>query len=101
MTAAAGWEARPAVSVVVPCYNGGRFLDGLMRSLARQTFRDFEIVIVDDGSRDPETLARLDALGDAARVIHQANAGPSAARNAGVCAARADILFMLDCDDTI
>jgi len=94
-------QARPAVSVVVPCYNGGRFIDALMRSLARQTFRDFEIVIVDDGSRDADTLAKLSALGDAARVVRQDNAGPSAARNAGVRAARADILFMLDCDDTI
>ena len=96
-----GREARPAVSVVVPCYNGGRFLDALMRSLARQTYRDFEIVIVDDGSRDPATLHKLSALGGAARVIRQDNAGPSAARNAGVRAARAYVLFMLDCDDTI
>ena len=100
-TSGTGRAAGPAVSVVVPCYNGGRFLDALMRSLARQTFRDFEIVIVDDGSRDPETLRKLATLGEAARVIHQANAGPSAARNAGVRAARGGILFMLDCDDTI
>jgi glycosyltransferase involved in cell wall biosynthesis len=92
---------RPAVSVVVPCYNGGRFLDGLMASLAHQTFRDFEIVIVDDGSTDPQTLSKLAEIGDRARVIRQDNRGPSAARNAGVRAARADILFMLDCDDTI
>ena len=96
-----GREARPAVSVVVPCYNGGRVRDALMRSLTRQTYRDFEIVIVDDGSRDPATLHKLSALGGAARVIRQDNAGPSAARNAGVRAARADVLFMLDCDDTI
>jgi glycosyltransferase involved in cell wall biosynthesis len=100
-TSERGREARPAVSVVVPCYNGGRFLDALMRSLTRQTYRDFEIVIVDDGSRDPATLHKLSALGGAARVIRQDNAGPSAARNAGVRAARADVLFMLDCDDTI
>ena len=100
-TSGSGRAAGPAVSVVVPCYNGGRFLAALMRSLARQTFRDFEIVIVDDGSRDPETLRKLAAQGDAALVIHQANAGPSAARNAGVRAARGGILFMLDCDDTI
>jgi len=91
----------PAVSVIVPCYNGGRFLDGLMGSLDRQTFRDFEIVIVDDGSTDPETLRKLASLGDRARVIRQENGGPSVARNRGVREARADILFMLDCDDTI
>lgn len=91
----------PAVSVVVPCYNGGRFLDGLMESLRRQTFRDFEIVIVDDGSDDPETLRKLTALDDRARVIRQDNRGPSAARNTGVAYARADIVALIDCDDAV
>jgi glycosyltransferase involved in cell wall biosynthesis len=92
---------RPAVSVVVPCYNAGRFLDGLVDSLARQTFRDFEIIIVDDGSDDEETLRKLAALGGRARVFHQDNRGPSAARNAGIAQARADIVALLDCDDTV
>lgn len=92
---------RPAVSVIVPCYNGGRFLDGMMASLARQTFRDFEIVVIDDGSTDELTVRKLAALEPVARVIRQDNLGPSAARNSGIRAARADILFMLDCDDTV
>lgn len=91
----------PAVSIVVPCYNGGRFLDGLMASLDRQTFRDFETIIIDDGSTEPETLQKLAALQGRARVIRQENGGPSSARNHGAREARADILFMLDCDDTI
>jgi glycosyltransferase involved in cell wall biosynthesis len=94
-------QPHPAVSIVVPCFNGGRFLDALMISLARQTFRDFEIIIVDDGSTDEVTPRRLAALRDKARLIRQNNRGPSAARNSGARAARADILFMLDCDDTI
>ncbi len=93
--------ARPAVSVIVPCYNGGRFLDRLMESLAQQTFRDFEVVIVDDGSDDRDTLRRLAALNGRARVSYQDNKGPSAARNAGIRMARADIVFMLDCDDMV
>jgi glycosyltransferase involved in cell wall biosynthesis len=91
----------PAVSVVVPCYNGGRFLDALMTSLTHQTFQDFEVIIVDDGSTDQETLRKLDALALRAHVLHQDNRGPSAARNSGIRVARADILFMLDCDDII
>jgi glycosyltransferase involved in cell wall biosynthesis len=91
----------PAVSIVVPCYNGGRFLDGLMASLESLTFPDYEIVIVDDGSHDPETLRKLDALAGRARVIRQDNKGPSAARNTGIAAARAEIVAMLDCDDTV
>lgn len=99
--AVAGASPSPAVSIVVPCYNGGRFLDGLMASLARQTFRDFELIIIDDGSRDAETLRKLAALESRVRVIRQPNGGPSAARNTGVRAAHADLLFMLDCDDTL
>ncbi len=102
-------SSAPAVSIVVPCFNGGRFLDGLLASLARQTFRDFEVVIVDDGSTDELTLRKLaalqdtlrDSLPDRVRVIRQANRGASAARNTGAREARADLLFMLDCDDTI
>lgn len=85
----------------MPCYNGGRFLDALMASLARQTLRDFEVVLVDDGSTDDETHRKLATLEDRVRLIRQENRGPSAARNTGGRAARADILFMLDCDDTI
>jgi len=94
-------EPRPAVSVVVPCYNGGHFLDRLMASLARQAFRDFEIVIVDDGSDDEETRRKLAALEGRARVIHQDNRGLSAARNTGIRAARAELVMPLDCDDAI
>jgi len=100
-TSAGGVSATPAVSVVVPCFNGGRFLDSLMASLACQTFRDFEVVIVDDGSSDPQTLRKLLALEGRATVIRQMNRGPAAARNTGIRRARADIVFALDCDDTI
>jgi len=91
----------PAVSIIVPCFNGGRFLDGLMASFAQQAFHDFEIVIVDDGSNEEETLRKFAALEGRVRVIRQENKGPSSARNHGIRAARADIVFMLDCDDTI
>lgn len=90
----------PAVSVVVPCYNGARFIDQLMVTLAAQTFRDFETIIVDDGSGE-ETRAKLVTLGSAAQVIHQVNQGPGAARNTGIKAARAGIILALDCDDQL
>ncbi len=91
----------PAVSVVVPCFNGGRFLDGLLTSLARQTFRDFDIIIVDDGSDDEATLHKLASLEDQVRVIHQANGGLSAARNTGIRASASRLVLPLDCDDMI
>jgi GT2 family glycosyltransferase len=93
--------ARPAVSVVVPCYNGGRFVAQLLDSLRGQTFRDFEIIIIDDGSTDPATISILDAIDPSVRLIRQPNKGLSAARNAGIAAAGADVVMPLDCDDRI
>ena len=88
----------PAVSIVVPCYNGGRFIDELLQTFARQTFRDFEVIIVDDGSNE-ETRAKLATLDPAIRVLRQDNQGPGAARNTGFQVARAPIILPLDCDD--
>jgi glycosyltransferase involved in cell wall biosynthesis len=92
---------RPAVSVVIPCYNGGKFLATLLDSLAKQTFRDFEIIIVNDGSNDPLTLDRLDALRGTVRVVDQANRYLPGARNTGFREASADFILPLDCDDTL
>jgi glycosyltransferase involved in cell wall biosynthesis len=90
----------PAVSIVVPCFNGGRFIDQLLVSLDRQTLRDFELIIVDDGSRD-DTRAKLATLDKSIKVILQDNLGPGAARNAGIAQARAPIILAHDCDDTL
>lgn len=91
----------PRVSVVVPCYNGGQFLDGLLASLAAQTFRDFEIVIVDDGSNQTDTCTKLASLNSAVRLIRQDNAGLPAARNTGFRESRGEFVLPLDCDDTL
>jgi len=91
----------PAISVVVPCYNGGCFLDQLLGSLAAQTFRDFEIVMVDDGSTDLPTQNKLASLDGAVRIIRQANRGLASARNTGFREARATFVVPLDCDDTL
>jgi glycosyltransferase involved in cell wall biosynthesis len=89
----------PAVSIVVPCYNGGRFLDGLLASLSAQTFRDFEIIIVDDGSSDNATREKLASIDAAIRVIRQENRGLPSARNTGFRLARAAFVLPLDSDD--
>lgn len=91
----------PAVSVVVPCYNGAPYLDGLVATLAAQTFRDFETIVVDDGSTDARTREKLDALSSTLTVIRQPNKGPAAARNTGIRAARAPLVLALDCDDAL
>jgi glycosyltransferase involved in cell wall biosynthesis len=91
----------PVVTVVIPCWNAGRFLDGLFASLEAQTFRDFETVIVDDGSTDPETLAKLDTLPASVRLVRQKNGGLSSARNTGIREAKGEFVLPLDCDDRL
>lgn len=91
----------PAVSIVVPCFNGGTFLDQLLDSLRAQSFRNFEVVIVNDGSTDTLTREKLAALDPAIRVLHQENRGLPAARNAGIRAALAPLVLPLDCDDAL
>lgn len=91
---------------VVPCYNLGDYLPECLDSLAAQTREDWEAVIVDDGSTDPDTLAALEAAGERPRVhvLHFANGGLPVARNRGAQAAMvagADALMFLDADDRI
>jgi glycosyltransferase involved in cell wall biosynthesis len=91
----------PAVSVIVPCYNGGRFLDDLCASLAAQTFRDFETIIIDDGSTEEATLRKLASLEPGIRVVPQQNRRLPGARNAGFGQARGEFVLPLDCDDRL
>ncbi len=91
----------PRVSVVVPCKNGGRFLDDLLASLAAQTFRDFEIIVVDDGSTESATVEKLGSLDPSIRVLRQKNLRLPAARNRGFRAARGEFVLPLDCDDML
>lgn len=90
------------VSIVIPCYNAGRFLAEAVESALAQTHGDLEVVIVDDGSTDAETTRLLDAADwPRTRVLRQANAGPAAARNAAIAAATGECILPLDADDKI
>jgi GT2 family glycosyltransferase/glycosyltransferase involved in cell wall biosynthesis len=92
----------PLVSVVVPCFNDGHYLDDSIRSVFNQTMTLFEVIVVDDGSTDPDTVAIIDTLPwTRTTVIRQANAGLSAARNAGMSAARGTYVVPLDADDEL
>jgi glycosyltransferase involved in cell wall biosynthesis len=86
------------VSAVVPTYNYGRFLGRAVASVLAQTYRDVECIVVDDGSTD-DTADVLAAFGSAITVVRQANQGLSAARNAGITAARGRYIAFLDADD--
>lgn len=89
------------VSIVVPCWNAGQFLPGLFQSLAAQTFRDFETIVIDDGSTEAATLEALTTLPDSVTLIRQENSGLPGARNAGFRAAAGDYVLPLDCDDSL
>ena len=86
------------VSVVVPTFNRAWALAGAVDSVLAQTSSDFELIVVDDGSTDG-TEALLAAYGNRIRVLCQSNAGVSAARNAGIVAARGELIAFLDSDD--
>jgi glycosyltransferase involved in cell wall biosynthesis len=92
----------PKVSVIIPCYNLGAFLDEAVASVLLQTYTDFEIIIVNDGSTDPETVKLLGSYDKPkTRVIHTCNQGVSAARNTGIREACGMYILPLDADDKI
>lgn len=91
----------PLVSVILPCYNAHRFLGQTLKSIEAQTFRDFETIVINDGSTEPETLQYLARLSTDIRVVHQENRGLSGARNTGFREAHGRFVLPLDCDDWI
>ncbi len=92
----------PKVSVIIPCYNLGQYLDEAVASVLAQTLQDFEILIVDDGSTDQVTRAALAGYSrPKTRVIRAEHAGLAAARNLGISHATGRYLCALDADDTL
>jgi len=89
---------QPLVSVVLPVYNGARFLQQAVESVFEQTYAHIEILAIDDGSTD-DSEKILHAFGNRISVVRQANAGVAAARNRGVRAARGEFVAFLDQDD--
>lgn len=93
----------PKVSVIVPVYNVEAYLNRCIDSILNQTFWDFELILVDDGSTD-KSGAICDAykkMDERVRVIHKRNAGVSAARNTGIDAANGQYIMFVDSDDYI
>ncbi len=91
-------KAVPEVSVIIPTYNRLPFLREAVASVLNQTHRDFELILVDDGSTDG-TAEYAQGLPAPVVYLYQENAGPSAARNRGIRAARGAFLTFLDSDD--
>jgi len=93
----------PKVSIVIPCYNSGHFLLDAIKSCADQSYRNFEIVVVNDGSDESLTLQLLQLLSPTGiNVIHSANnQGVSVARNLGIRRAVGEFILPLDADDRL
>ncbi|MBU3758781.1 MAG: glycosyltransferase [Candidatus Omnitrophica bacterium] len=90
----------PCVSVIIPTYNRKGLLQEALESVFAQTFRDYELIVIDDGSTDGTKEAVLSRWGDRVRYFTQPNAGISAARNAGIREAQGTYVAFLDSDDT-
>ena len=93
--------AQTLVSVVIPCYNVADTLTEAVNSVLQQTYKKFELVLVNDGSTDGKTPQLCDSfcVDSRVRVIHQSNTGLAGARNAGLAAAAGDYVALLDADD--
>jgi glycosyltransferase involved in cell wall biosynthesis len=92
----------PQISIVMPCYNAGKTIKTSIGSVYRQTFRDFELIVVNDGSTD-ESLSILKKLAESysgLRVIDQPNKGAGPARNRGIKEAAGEFIAFLDSDDS-
>ncbi|MFZ4400848.1 MAG: glycosyltransferase family 2 protein [Bacteroidales bacterium] len=90
------------VSIIIPCYNQGVFIDEAVNSVLLQSFQDFEIIIINDGSTDPFTISKLKEHNwPKTKVIHTENHGVSAARNTGIRASNGEYIQFLDADDSI
>lgn len=87
------------VSVIIPCYNQARFLRAAVDSVHHQTYRNFEVIIVDDGSTDDTAAVAADIRDSRVKYIYQVNRGLAGARNAGLRLAQGEYVAFLDADD--
>src|SRR5690348_2692468 len=94
-------SATPAVSIITPAYNASASLAETVESVLAQTFKNFELLIVDDGSTDRtlELARQLERGDDRIRLLSRTNAGSAAARNAAMRHARGGFFAFLDSDD--
>lgn len=90
----------PHVSVIVPCYNGERFLKATLDSVFSQTYTNFEVIVIDDGSTDGSGSI-IKEYGDRIRAVSTENKGVSSARNLGTRLARGALFQYLDADDLL
>ena len=91
------------VSIIIPVYNNEKYVEKCIRSVMEQTFRNIEIIIIDDGSQDDsvEILNRLAAEDKRIVLVHQENGGVAIARNRGLELAKGEYVTFIDGDDYV
>lgn len=91
------------ISIIVPVYNAERYLRQCIESILEQTYKDFELILIDDGSNDGSynICKEYESVDDRIRLIHENNKGSAEARNVGLKQAKGDYLMFLDADDWI
>ncbi len=92
-------NSKPTISVIIPLYNKARYISRALDSVFAQTYHDYEIIVVDDGSTDNGVEIVRQYSDNRLRLVCQANAGPGAARNSGIGESNAELLAFLDADD--
>ena len=93
----------PKISVIMPVYNKARYIEKTVNSILSQTYKDFEVIIVDDGSNDGSELIcdKFEQMDSRVKVFHIENGGVSNARNIGIENAKGDYIQFIDSDDYI
>lgn len=93
----------PAISIIIPVYNAEKYLRRCIESVLSQSFTEFELILVDDGSKDksPQICDEYESRDTRVRVIHKANGGVSAARNDGLDIAKGEYVTFIDSDDWV
>lgn len=91
----------PLVSVIIPAYNAESFIERTIQSVLNQTYKNIEIIVVDDGSQDrtSEIVKEIAQQENCLRLLHQPNLGVAAARNLGICNSKGEFIAPIDADD--
>ena len=93
---------KPEISVIVPFYNTGEYLQETLASVGSQSFQNIEVIVVDDGSTDKDSISLIESIDiHQSLILRQANSGPAAARNLAISHARGEYILPLDSDDII
>jgi len=93
---------RPIVSVIIPCFNSGKFITKAVESALGQTCNELEVIIIDDGSTDKQTIEVINnSKWERTRILRQEHKGPATARNTGIRVAKGEFVLPLDADDYI